>query len=292
MTVEIFGYQFGRAGSDGSTAYGPAVIQSSIYLERLQSVFEWRAMIDVQGHASQHAALADAKHCCDALAQLIHQCQNPFVVLGGDHSSAIGTIQGAQKKSKNPLKLLWVDAHMDAHTFETSESQNIHGMPIAVALGEASAPLSTLYDPSLYLQPENICMVGIRAYEPAEKKRLEKLGVRIFYMDEVEQLGIEACLQQALQYLNPTQKNQLLVSIDLDAFCPEDAPGVTVPEPHGITANHFLQAVDALRPTLLPYLTGIEVVEFSPKNDLQNRTERLILQLIDRFFAPHSQQAL
>lgn len=281
MSVSVFGYQFGRAGRSDSTAQGPSHLYHNGCFSALNFKHQWQDMISIAGTSHQHAALQDTQYCCQKLANAIAECPEPFVVIGGDHSSAMGSIQGAQQRYHGPLKLLWIDAHMDAHTFATSASKNIHGMPIAVALGQATSPLADIFDARLHLQPHNLCMIGIRAYETQERALLEKLGVRIFYMEEVLRKGLSACMQEALTYLNLTEKHELLMSIDLDAFCPEDAPGVTVPEPYGLKSAAFIDALHTCSASILPYLSGVEIAEFSPQHDQNQRTQNLIVNMLN-----------
>jgi arginase len=151
--------------------------------------------------------------------------------LGGDHSAAIGSIGGVT--AAKPCGLIWVDAHGDFNTPETSASQNIHGMALAVLLGMGSEQLVNVGRPGAKMAPENVIMIGVRDLDGEEKRLLANSGCTVFTMRDVDELGMHVVLRQALKKLEhiPT----IHLSLDMDAIDPKEAPGVGTPSPGGLT---------------------------------------------------------
>ncbi|PIO67544.1 arginase domain protein [Teladorsagia circumcincta] len=179
------------------------------------------------------------------------------------------------------LGLIWVDAHMDAHTPSSSPSGNIHGMPVAHLLGYGDKNLIRIGDRLPKILPHNMCMVGIRSYENGEQELLERLGVRIFYMDEVERRGIAEVMHEAL-YMVTRNTVGFGMSIDIDGFDVADAPAVGTPAENGIAASEFLRAVLTLD---LSKLLATEIVEFLPKlDDPHKSSERLVVNLMESIY--------
>jgi arginase len=215
-----------------------------------------------------------AREVCRALREHQRVC-----VLGGDHSCAIGTWSGAQQAlgDKGPLGLVWVDAHMDSHTPATSPSGALHGMPLACLLGHGPAALAGLAGSKPKLTPQHVCLVGVRSFEPAEAALLRRLGVRVFYMDEVHRRGFARVMHDALTYV---QKNTAAfgVSIDLDAIDPRDAPGVGSPVEAGICGKDLAELLSHVGRH--PRLLGLEIAEFNPHKDVDNRTAERVIDLL------------
>ncbi|OGV50138.1 MAG: hypothetical protein A3F46_04030 [Legionellales bacterium RIFCSPHIGHO2_12_FULL_42_9] len=205
--------------------------------------------------------------------------KEPFCVIGGDHSCAIGTWSAVAhaNRQQGDMGLIWIDAHMDSHTHLTSISKNIHGMPVACLLGEGPQGLSQVLDSHPKLKPENLCIIGVRSYEPAEAALLKRLGVRVFLMDEVQQRGFQAVLTEAWQQVSRTTCGVGL-SIDMDAIDPLDAPGVGCPEPKGIRGADLVSALSTHFTSRS--LLGLELAEFNPIEDTQGKTAQLLVDLI------------
>lgn len=211
------------------------------------------------------------------------QAGMPFAVLGGDHSCAIGTWSGAAAALPNrrPLGLIWIDAHMDSHTPQTSTSGAVHGMPLASLLGYGDSRLSSVRFSGPKLFAEHVCLIGVRSYEAGEAEFLRQHKVRVYFMDEVRERGLVAVMNEAYE-LVARDTAGFGVSIDLDAIDPLDAPGVGSPEPDGIAAIDLLHALALL--SHKPDLMGIEIAEFNPARDRNDETARVITRLIERFF--------
>ncbi|MGH8507495.1 MAG: arginase, partial [Gammaproteobacteria bacterium] len=206
-----------------------------------------------------------------------HALQNGrrVAVIGGDHSCAIASWSAAASALRGPLGLVWIDAHMDSHTPATSPSGALHGMPLAILLGFGPPELTDLLYPGAKLRPENVCLVGVRSYEPEEAELLHCLGVRVITMDEVRARGLMRSLGEAFAIVS-CGTAVVGLSIDLDAIDPEDAPGVGTPARNGLRG---LALVEGLR-RLAPQPVLVEIAEFNPLHDRKNKTARLVIDLL------------
>jgi arginase len=196
-----------------------------------------------------------------AVADSLRQGRLPCVI-GGDHSCAGGTWCGVARTIDADLGLLWIDAHMDAHTPSTSPSGRLHGMPLAWLLGQDDDPLYGLA--SGVLAPQHVALVGVRSYEPEEAARLARLGVRVFMMDEVRARGLDSVFAEALDIVTAAT-SAFGVSIDLDAVTPEQAPGVATPAAGGLGSAELAGALARLAG--MPALAAVELVEYCPRLD-------------------------
>lgn len=281
--LHLVGYASSLGGPEPTSGTGPLVLKESSCLNALSTVgvqLEWDGLItDQDSHPSKLDIIA---HQCHALGQMVFKIAKKkefFLVLGGDHSSAIGTWSGAKQalQEGEKLGLIWIDAHMDSHTPQTTLTGNIHGMPLACLLGVGDAVLTNILVPSPVVYPENICLIGIRSFEEAEAALLTRLKVRIFYMDEVNQRGIDAVMQDALSIV--TRGTAAFgVSLDIDSIDPMDAPATDVSEPGGIRAIPLCAALSRLANH--PNCMGAEIAEFNPHRDIDQKTEKLIPELI------------
>ncbi|MFQ5937375.1 MAG: arginase, partial [Acidiferrobacterales bacterium] len=197
---------------------------------------------------------------------------------GGDHSCAIGTWTGVTGAlaSSGSVGLIWLDAHMDSHTPETSPSGAVHGMPLACLLGFGPIPLVRLGGFSPKLLPEDVCVVGVRSFEPVEATLLTELGVRVFDMDEVDRRGLSTVLDEAQSHV---QRHTAAygITIDIDVIDPGDAPGVGTPEPGGIGGKDLSAALRELTEQSAP--VGVELAEYNPDKDVNGMTADLICEL-------------
>jgi arginase len=211
--------------------------------------------------------------------QKITQPNQFCVTLGGDHSVAIGTWSGTilALAAQQQFGLLWIDAHLDSHTPDTSPSQAIHGMPLAVLLGYGEPALVNLLKKGPKLLPQHVVLFGIRSFEEEEAALLSSLKVRIYDMEEIRDRGIELCLQEAIQIVNGAPKG-FGISIDLDAFDPIEAPGVGSPEPNGIFPDAFIPELK--NAFSHPNLKALEIVEYNPTRDQDNKTLKLTQKIL------------
>ena len=205
-----------------------------------------------------------------------------FTVLGGDHSCAIGTWSGAANalRGDGPLGLIWVDAHMDSHTPETSPSGRIHGMPLACLLGHGDSALTAIAHAPPAVLPQHVAIVGVRSYEAEEAEMLRRLGVRVFFMGEIEKRGLAAVMDDASHIaFNGTAGAG--ISIDLDALGPEEVSAVGSPEPGGLAVSDLCAALT--RFTENPRAIGCEIVEFNPTLSGAVKTADIIEELLVSF---------
>lgn len=229
-------------------------------------------------HSATQAVTEHSRQIANCVAEQLSQ-NELFAVLGGDHSCAIGTWNGVfQARQGKPFGLIWVDAHMDSHTPHSSHSGALHGMPLACLLGFGPLSLTKLNNNQQgpALQPEHLCLVGVRSYEPEEAELLENLGVRIFSMAEIELRGMSTVMHEAIEIAKGA--GEFGVSIDLDAIDPQIAPAVSIPEPGGLKLDDLNELLKPLAKT--PGLIGIEVAEFNPLLDQQHQTARLISTIL------------
>jgi len=281
--VYFVGYASGIAGSDSGSGDGPAVLKNSSILAKLNKkglAYHWEGLIK---STNQSASILDKiTEQCTKLAQSVEGlCRQHkfFMVFGGDHSCAIGTWSGARSAldAEDELGLIWIDAHMDSHTPETTPTGNIHGMPLASLLGYGDAKLTHIMKAYPTLKPENICLIGVRSYEDGEAELLKKLNVRIFFMDEVKERGMEVVMKEALSIVKK-HTSHFGVTLDIDAIDPADAPATGVVESNGIPGKDIYKAVKMLAHE--DRLIGFEIAEFDPHKDKNHMTEKLISNLI------------
>lgn len=281
----LIGYASGIAGTNPRSGDAPFVLKNSSILQALQSYgisLNWEAILQPSTNERLDIASIVQQLSLNLSEHIVHLLQQKkfFLVLGGDHTSAIGTWSGVSKSlaaSKESLGLIWIDAHMDSHTPQTTESGHLHGMPLACLLGYGDPKFTTLTGLHPALRPENVCLIGVRSYETGEFALLKKLGVRIFFMEEVQQRGLEVVFQEAKQIVSRNTQHYG-ITLDIDSIDPLDAPGTGVVEPNGISGQTLCE-------TLAPFagdsrLIGMEIVEFDPSRDQNNKTEKLIAHLI------------
>ena len=202
------------------------------------------------------------------------------VLLGGDHSLAAGSIAGLaahHRRAGRQVGVIWVDAHGDMNTPETSESGNVHGMPLAALLGLGPAELAKIGGRAPGLTPDRVVLVGIRDLDPGERQLVKQSGVGVFTMSDIDQQGIAAVMREAIRRAGGA--NGLFhVSFDLDVVDPQYAPGVGTVVDGGLTYREAHMAMELC--AAAGGLTSLEMVEINPILDVQNRTSKLAMSLI------------
>jgi arginase len=209
---------------------------------------------------------------CEAACNAM-QAQKSAIFLGGDHTIAIGSISGLTCKQE--LGVLWIDAHGDSNTPQSSLTGNIHGMPLSVLLGHGHAELVNVGGKGAKLRPENVVLVGVRDFDPSEKKFLNDLGVHILTMRNIDERGMGKVMQEALHKLSHCQ--QLHVSLDMDCLDPQTAPGVGTPCPGGITYREAQLAMEIIADT--GRCNSLDLVEINPILDHGNKTAQVAVDL-------------
>jgi arginase len=198
------------------------------------------------------------------------------LVLGGDHSIALGSIRGAAKHKK--LGVLWVDAHADFNTAETTPSGNIHGMPLAALCGLGDRRLTQLWDEAIpVIDPQRVAAIGVRDLDPGEKKNLREAGVMVLSLEQIDRIGMYAAVSRAVERIS-RDVDGIYLSFDVDSLDPRHAPGVGTPVPGGLTYREAHLACEVLAET--GRLVGMDMVEVNPILDVQNQTAHLAVDLI------------
>lgn len=198
------------------------------------------------------------------------------LVLGGDHSLSIGSIRGAARIKK--LGVIWIDAHADFNTDETTPSGNIHGMPLAALCGFGDVRLSRLWDEVLpVVDPRRVAIVGARDLDPGEKVNLREAGVMVMGMEQIDRLGMVAAVEKAIERVS-RNADGIYLSFDMDAMDPRHAPGVGTPVPAGLTQREAHVACELVGET--GALIGMDVVEVNAILDVQNQTGELAVEFV------------
>ncbi|ALX49342.1 arginase [Lentibacillus amyloliquefaciens] len=221
--------------------------------------------------------------CNQTLAEMVDEeiAEKRFpLVLGGDHSIAIGTLAGTAKHYEN-LGVIWYDAHGDLNSGETSPSGNIHGMPLAVSLGIGHEKLTNILDYAPKVNPENIVIVGARSLDPGEKVLIREQGVTVYSMHEIDRLGMPQVMEESINYLK-RRTDGVHLSLDLDGLDPEEAPGVGTPVMGGLSYRESHLAMEMLSESDI--LTSAEFVEVNPILDDKNKTASMAVGLIGSLF--------
>ncbi len=215
---------------------------------------------------------------CNAALRCLERHESA-VFLGGDHSISIGTVSAVETYGPG-AGLLWVDAHGDFNTPETTPSGNIHGMALAALLGQGAPELTSLGRPGPKLSPAEVVLLGVRDLDAEEREALRRSGVLVLTMRDVDEMGMAAAAYKALEHLSALPR--LHISLDMDALDPNEAPGVGTPVPGGLSYReaHLLMEIlhDSGRAATL------DIVEVNPILDDRNRTARLGVELAASLF--------
>lgn len=201
------------------------------------------------------------------------------MVLGGDHSIAIGTMAGVSRHFRSRRAragLIWIDAHADMNTPQTSPSGNIHGMPLACCVGLGPRDLTHLPGFSPLVQPENAALVGVRDVDVLEKPHVRRSGVRAFTMRHIDERGLRAVMEEAIRIASENTAG-FHVSLDMDYLDPAEAPGVGTPIRGGGTYREAHLALEMIADT--GRMISLEIVEVNPILDIGNRTASLAVEL-------------
>ncbi len=228
--------------------------------------------------------LTEVTEACNALATKVNEVmengQFPLV-LGGDHSIAIGTLAGLGDRYEN-LGVIWYDAHADLNTGDTSPSGNIHGMPLAISIGIGQEELVNIRGFSPKVKPENIVIIGARSVDPGERELIRDKGIKVFTMHDIDKLGMTEVMDQTLAYFKERKVDGVHLSLDLDGIDPLYTPGVGTPVPGGITYRESHLAMELLYTSEI--ITSAEFVEVNPILDEKNRTADVAVALMGSLF--------
>jgi arginase len=196
------------------------------------------------------------------------------LVLGGDHSIALGSIAGSARNRR--LGVIWIDAHADFNSAETTPSGNIHGMPLAASCGVGDPRLVNLVYPGVKVEPRHVALVGVRDLDEGERALLREHGVTVFTMQQIDRQGMDQVVAQALEVVaNGT--DGVLASLDMDALDPREAPGVGTPVAGGMNYREAHLTMELLAEA--GCLVALDLVEVNPILDRGNETARLAAEL-------------
>jgi len=222
--------------------------------------------------------LPQIAHTCARLAKMVERASaqgSTPLVLGGDHSVAVGTVAGLVKRHK--LGLIWMDAHADMNTPQSSPSGNVHGMPLACIIGLGPAELSGLAGHTPMIDPTNVAIVGLRSVDDIERFNVRGAGVHPFTMRDIDERGMRAVIEEAIAYVT-SGTTGFHLSFDMDAVDPSEAPGVGTPVHGGITYREAHLAMELICDSAR--MTSIEIVEVNPVLDVANQTALLAVELV------------
>jgi arginase len=271
---------------------GPSAIRYAGINERLKPLFEEihdlgdipigrpEVMVDKESNLRNLALVAEKTALLAAKVDEVVQSGSFPLVLGGDHSIAIGTIAGVSKHYQN-LGVIWYDAHGDLNTAETSPSGNIHGMPLAVSLGLGHSSLTEIAGYYPKIKPENVVIIGARALDEEEKELIKEIGLKVYSMHEIDRLGMAKVMEETISYLKE-RTDGVHLSLDLDGLDPNEAPGVGTPVMGGISYRESHLAMEMLEESGI--ITSAEFVEVNPILDEKNKTASAAVELMGSLF--------
>ena len=273
----------GRRGVD----MGPSAIRYAGLHDRLQGigydVLDWgdveTAVLEATEETDATARyLPEIKAACGRVARLtglaLEQEALPLV-LGGDHSVALGTLGGlAQARGQGGV--LWIDAHSDMNTPDTSPSGNVHGMPLAAALGFANGRFESDAWTLPAVEQSRVALVGLRSVDAQERERIRELGIKAYTMSDIDRIGIEQAIRESLSHI--AGPGFVHISLDMDALDPEVAPGVGTPVRGGLSYREAHLALELVAESGLA--GSFEVVEVNPILDRENSTAQLAVELV------------
>ncbi|MBV9102639.1 MAG: arginase [Candidatus Eremiobacteraeota bacterium] len=276
--VDVIGVPMDLGADRRGVDMGPSAVRYA----RLQEALRGVGIETVLDHGNLQVTVPEAapemvenakyfpiiREVCERLAGLVEQVVRDGgfpIVLGGDHSIAMGTLAGLRRAYDRQPGLIWIDAHGDINTPVTSPSGNVHGMPVALALDDHS------------IVPERTVLLGLRDVDPGERKAIRDFGVRAYTMSDIDRLGMERVIEEAIEIAG-TEPRSVHVSFDMDGIDPSEAPGVGTPVRGGLSYREAHLAMEALAASAT--LCAIEVTEINPILDERNRTAELAVELI------------
>lgn len=288
-SVEIIGVPIDLGQSHRGVDLGPGALRYAGLAARLEQLgYEVHDMGNLQvpvreslAHERDERFLPSIRKVCEAAClageQAVARGRIP-VFLGGDHSISVGTIAGVT--AQQPAGVLWIDAHGDFHTADSSFSGNIHGMALALLLGRGDPELVNVGRPGATLRPEDVVMIGVRDLDAGERQSLRESGVTVFTMRDVDEQGIAAVTTEALARLSHRQR--LHVSLDIDALDPQASPGAGTLVPGGLTYREAQLLMELVADSRR--LASLDIVEINPILDTHNKTAKTAVELTASLF--------
>jgi arginase len=274
----------GRRGVD----MGPSAIRYAGLDDRIAELGRrWEDLGDVETAVAEATSVGDErvrylreiKETCERVAGLVAGAVEDGylpLVLGGDHSVALGTLGGLARAHGRPGGVLWLDAHGDLNRPETSPSGNVHGMPLAAAMGLAGPEFESDVYPLPAVDPSRVALVGVRSLDQGERELLAGIDARVFTMSELDRVGVERAMREALDHA--AGDGFVHVSLDMDVVDPDVAPGVGTPVRGGLSYREAHLAMELVAESGLA--GSLEVVEVNPILDRENQTAKLAVELV------------
>jgi arginase len=286
MQIDIIGVPIDLGADRRGVDMGPSAIRYSQLKQKLEELgYQVEDMGNVEVPIAEMCKVTNPKlkyvdciipmsrRVAGAVATSMQAGHFPLV-LGGDHSLSIGSIRGAARNRK--IGVVWLDAHADFNTDQTTPSGNIHGMSLAALAGLGDKSLVQLWDETIpVIDPSKIAIIGARDLDPGEKKNLKEAGAMVMGMEQVDRFGMVTVVEKAIEHIS-RDVDGLYLSLDLDALDPQHAPGVGTPVPAGLTQREAHLACEMIAETNL--LIGMDVVEVNPILDVHNQTAKLAVE--------------
>jgi arginase len=294
--IRVIGVPLDLGQSRRGVDMGPSAVRVAgleARLEALGHVVEDAGNVSVAIAEQKKVGDASAKYLkeitatCTKHAELVLKTLEAGMVplvLGGDHSVAVGTVAGVAefyRRQNQKIGLIWIDAHTDINTPDSSPSGNVHGMPLAATMGLGPPELADIFDFSPKVRPENCVLVGVRDIDAVEKENVRRAGISVFTMRDIDERGMRTVMEEALRLAGRGTAGYH-VSLDMDWIDPEDAPGVGTPVRGGATYReaHLAMEIIADHGRMLSF----EIVEVNPVIDEHNRTADLAVELAQSAF--------
>ncbi len=290
--VRIIGVPMDLGQSRRGVDMGPSALRVAGLLTRVKQLghqVEDIGNVSVKQPEEQHYGEKRAKYLneiaetCRGLAEMVERTlQEGFlpIVLGGDHSLAVGSMTGVAsyfRKQSKRIGYIWLDAHGDMNTPDSSPSGNVHGMPLASIMGYGAPELVELFDFKPKVEPRNIALVGVRELDAKERKLVKESGVHVFTMRDIDERGMREVMSEAIKFA-VDDADGAAVSLDMDFVDPADAPGVGTPVRGGVTYREAHLAMEMIADS--EAMVSLEVVEINPVIDLHNKTALLGVEMV------------
>jgi len=290
--VKILGFPVDLGAGRRGVDMGPSAMRISQISERLQNlgykvIDDGNIEIEIIERQSQgNPQLKYLKEIIKRSETLATKVEKSLsegnfpLVLGGDHSMAIGSVSGiASYCKKNNLRLgvIWIDAHTDMNTDQTSPSGNIHGMPLASLLGLGNKALTHFYGFAPKVKPENCVVIGARSIDPLERKNIKAIGLKVYTMADIDKIGIHRIISRVLkQFKNSV--DHIHISFDVDSVDPSVAPGVGTPVPGGLSYRETHLLMEAIAEC--GCMSSLEIAEVNPILDYKNQTALFAAEVV------------
>ncbi|HVB86563.1 MAG TPA: arginase [Candidatus Dormibacteraeota bacterium] len=290
--IRIIGVPMDLGASRRGVDMGPSALRVAGLQARLKQLgrqVEDIGNISVRQPEEQHYGVKNAKYLeeiaetCKGLAETVRKALEADLlplVLGGDHSVAVGTVAGVASYFHSQSKrvgLIWLDAHGDMNTPESSPSGNVHGMPLASIMGYGPAELTELAGVKPMVEPRNVVLVGVRDLDSKERRLMKESGAHVYTMRDIDERGMREVMAEALRFAGDDTAG-VAVSLDMDFVDPTDAPGVGTPVRGGVTYREAHLALEMIADSRS--MVSFELVEINPVIDVHNTTATLGVELV------------